>query len=312
MKTNFTKFSIIAILIGLFVNTQSFAQDDENNIDDVNNYKFVYKFITTKQPDNSRLLEVSFIAQHKEDRKNKVPVFDADINFYNTTDEDDILLGTVKTDKEGFARLVLPETQIYITDEENYINFQAVFKKTEAIKSYKKSLAIKDIFFDLQLEEIDSVKTAIFRAYTLDSLKNEVPAPEMDVVFSVEALLSKMPIEEATVEDGEYEFEFPTDIKGDAEGNFNVFVKLDDHDEFGNVIHKKSVNWGTFTKGNLTTENSLWSEAAPLWMYIVLTILLVGVWANYVYSIMHLFKIRKEGKELELEAEKELALENKK
>jgi len=301
MKTYFTKFSIIAILIGLFVSTNSIAQNDE-----VKSYKFLYKFNTTKQEDNSRLLEVSFIAQHKKDRKNKVPVFEAEINFYNTTDEDDILLGTVKTDKDGFARLILPESQSYITDIDDYINIKAVFEKTEAIKSYKRSVAIKDIFFDLQLKEIDSVKTAIFKAFTLDSLKIQVPAPEMDVVFSVGGMISKMPIEEATVEDGEYEFEFPTDIRGDAKGNVDVFVFLEDHDDFGNVIHKKNINWGTSLKQNVISENTLWSEAAPLWMYIVLTILLLGVWANYIYSIIHLFKIKKEGKELELATEIEI------
>ena len=302
MKTYFTKFSIIAMLLGLFFNSTSFAQEET-----VKDFKFVYKFSTTKQADNTRLLEVSFIAQHKKDRKNKVPVFEADINFYNATDDDDILLGTVKTNKEGFASLVLPENQSYITDEEDYINFKAVFNKIGDIKTLKRSVAVKDIYFDLKLEEIDSVKTAILKAYTLDSLKTEVPAPELDVIFSVNGMISKMPIEEATVEDGEYEFEFPTDIKGDSEGNIKVFVTLDDHEDFGNVIHQKNVNWGTFSKKDIKTENSLWSEAAPLWMYIVLTILLVGVWANYVYSIIHLFRIKKEGKELKLAQE----LENK-
>ena len=86
MKTYFTKFSIIAILLGLFFNSNSFAQGES-----VKDFKFIYKFSTTKQADNSRLLEVSFIAQHKKDRKNKVPVFEADIKFYNATDDDDIL-----------------------------------------------------------------------------------------------------------------------------------------------------------------------------------------------------------------------------
>ncbi len=50
----------------------------------------------------------------------------------------------------------------------------------------------------------------------------------------------------------------------------------------------------------LDDSNTLWSEAAPIWMYIVLTILLVGVWANYAYTIKNLFSISKEGKELEM------------
>jgi len=300
MKTKLFKFSVIAILIGLFTNTDSIAQDNE-----AKDFKMLYKFSTTKQADNSRLLEVSFIARHKKDRKNKVPVYEAEINFYNTTDEEDILLGTVKTDKEGFARLTLPANQSYLIDTDEYINFKAEFEKTEAIKRYKKSIAVKDLILDLNLKEIDSVKTAMIKAYTLDSLKTEVPISEADVVFSVRGMINNMPIETATIEDGEYEFEFPTNIPGDVNGNIDVFVSIEDHDDFGNVIQQKSVNWGTYKEQIKEDSNTLWSEAAPIWMYIVLTILLGGVWIKYIYVIKNLFKIKNEGKELEIKLESE-------
>jgi len=300
MKTNLFKFSVIAILIGLFTNTNGIAQDNEAKA-----FKMLYKFSTTKQADNSRLLEVSFIAQHKKDRKNKVPVYEAEINFYNTSEEEDILLGTVKTDTEGFAKLTLPANQPYLTDVDGYINLKAEFEKTDAIKRYKRSIAVKDLFLVLDLEEIDSVKTAMLKAFTLDSLKTEIPVTEADVVFSVGGMIHNMPIEEATLEDGEYEFEFPLDIPGDVNGNIDVFVSIEDHDDFGNVIQKKSVHWGTFNKELKEDSNTLWSEAAPIWMYVVLSILLIGVWAKYIYSISNLFKIRKEGQELESELETE-------
>ncbi len=300
MKTKLFKFSVFAILIGLFTNTNSIAQDNE-----AKNFKMLYKFSTTKQADNSRLLEVSFIARHKKDRKNKVPVFEAEINFYNVSDEENILLGTVKTDKKGFARLTLPENQFYITDIDGYINLKAIFEKTKAIKSYKKSIAVKDLILDFKLVEIDSVKTAILKAFTLDSLKTEIPVTEADLIFSVGGMILNMPIEEASIDDGQYEFEFPTNIPGDVNRNIDVFVSIEDHDDFGNVIQKKSVNWGTFNKQIKDDSNTLWSKAAPIWMYAVLSILLIGVWAKYIYSISNLFKIRKEGKELELELESE-------
>lgn len=296
MKTKLFKFSIIAILIGLFTNTNCIAQDNE-----AKNFKMLYKFNTTKQVDNSRLLEVSFIARHKKDRKNKVPVYEAEINFYNTSEEEDILLGTVKTDKEGFARLTLPETQTYIIDADGYINLKAEFEKTDAIKRYKKSILVKDLILDLYLKEIDSIKVGIVKAYTLDSLKTKIPVTEAEVVFSVRGMIHNMPIEKATLEDGEYEFEFPTDIPGDVDGNLEVFVSVEDHDDFGNVVQKKSVNWGTFNKEIKEDSNTLWSKAAPIWMYVVLSILLIGVWAKYIYSISNLFKIRKEGIESETE-----------
>ena len=295
MNTKLFKFSVIAILIGLFTNAISFAQDNE-----AKNFRMLYKFSTTKQADNSRLLEVSFIARHKKDRKNKVPVYEAEIEFYNTSEEENILLGKVKTNKKGLARLVLPKNQSYITDSDGYINLEATFEGTNAIKSYSKDVAVKDLILDFKLEEIDSVKTALVKAYTLDSLNIKVPVEEADVIFSVGGMLSKMPIEEATIENGEYEFEFPTNLPGDVNGNLEVFVIIEDHDDFGNVIQKKNVNWGTFNKQIKENSNTLWSEAAPIWMYIVLTILLVGVWANFVYTIRNLYKIKKEGKELEM------------
>ena len=92
-------------------------------------------------------------------------------------------------------------------------------------------------------------------------------------------------------------------MPGDVNGDLTVNAVIEDHDEFGNVIQKKSVNWGVFDKEYVKVSNTLWSDAAPIWMYVVLTILLVGVWSNYIYTIRNLFKIKKEGKKLELEAE---------
>jgi hypothetical protein len=117
-------------------------------------------------------------------------------------------------------------------------------------------------------------------------------------------MLSKMPIKKEYISDSDYEFEFPENISGDKNGNVDVFVSIIDSDEYGNVIQKKNIAWGI--NKHITVEtNQLWSDAAPIWMYIVLSILLVGVWANYAYSIKNLFNIKKEGNELELKSQNE-------
>ena len=107
MSTKIIQYAIITIVIGLLCNMSSFAQES-----DIENYKVRFGLSTTKQPDNSRVLEVSFIATNKKDRKDRVPVYDAVINFYNVTEDEDILLGTAKTDKEGTAQLTVPGKQI--------------------------------------------------------------------------------------------------------------------------------------------------------------------------------------------------------
>jgi hypothetical protein len=298
MVTRIIKYVAITLAIGLLVNIKSFAQDN-----DVKNYKVRFSLTNIKQADNSRILEVSFIATHKKDRKDRVPVFDATINFFNVTDDKEIPLGTAKTDKEGTAQLTVPANQKYITNSEGYINFKAVFDGTDGLDSEESELAVRDVFLELNLEEIDSVKTVILNAYTLDSLNTKIPLEETDIKFAVAGFISNMPIQEGTIENGEFQFEFPLNISGDINGNVDVIASILDNDEYGNVIQKKNVNWGINKKIEVESYK-LWSKVAPIWMYVVLSILLLGVWANYVYSIVNLFNIKKEGKDLDIKIRK--------
>lgn len=294
MTTKVIQHLIILIVIGLLNNVSSFGQ--ENNL---KNYKIRFGLNTTKQTDNSRILEVSFIATNKKDRRDRIPVFDANINFYNVTDNEDLLLGTAKTNQEGIAQLIVPSNQSYLTNKEGYIPFKAIFDGTDGLDYEEDELTIKDVFLELNLEEIDSVKTVIFNAYTLDSLQTKIPINETEIVFSVGGMLSKMPIKKEYISDIEFEFEFPENISGDKNGKINVIASINDNDVYGNVIQTKTITWG-INKQITVEKNKLWSKAAPIWMYVVLSIMLIGVWANYVYSITNLFNIRKEGKELDL------------
>lgn len=282
------KFFVVALLIGLITNT-GFGQDF-----DLKKYRVKFGLSTTKQADGSRLLNVEFIATNKKDRKDKLPVYDATIDFYNILNDEEVKLGSAKTDKEGTAQLTLPKEQKYVKDSLGYINLKAVFEGSGKMKSKDDELAVKDIHLDLNLEEIDSIKTVMLRAFTLDSLGNK-EATNADVIFSVGGMISNMPIKEATTKKGKYEFEFPENIKGNADGNVEVFAKIDESDEFGTVFQKQTVNWGTSLEEKESENYQLWTEAAPIWMYVVLTILLLGVWANYIYTIVNLFKIKKEG-----------------
>jgi hypothetical protein len=296
MKTKIFQYLLIFVAL-TFVNTKSFSQ--ETNL---KNYKIRFGLSTTKQADNSRILEVSYIAAHKKDRKDRVPVFDANINFYNVTADEEILLGTAKTDQEGNAQLIVPSNHKYTIDENGYINFKAAFDGTDGLDYEEADLAVKDVFLELILKEVDSVKTVFFNAYTLDSLQTKIPLDETEIIFSVGGMISKMPIKQDYTVDGSFEFEFPENISGDKNGHVDVFASIIDNDEYGNVIQKKNINWGI--NKNITIEtNKLWSDVAPIWMYVVLSILLIGVWANYVYTIKNLFNIKKEGKELELKPE---------
>lgn len=298
MKTTFYRYSIIVFLIGLFISTISIAQEN-----DASNYRMLFNVNTVKQYDNTRLLEASFIGRNKKDRKDKLPIYDAEIKFFNTLNDEEILLGTSKTSKEGIAHITLPENQQYLTDNEGYIILKAVFEGSEGLEEEEDEISVKNLHLELKLSEIDSVKMVMVNAFVIDDLGEKVPLEEADIIISVESMFSNMKIEEGTIENGEFEFKMPTDIPGDINDDLTIYATIDDNEEFGNVIQKETVKWGAFHNHKAKGKNTLWSDYAPIWMYVVLTILLGGVWINYIYSIINLIKIRNEGKELEMYTE---------
>jgi len=295
MKTTFYRYSIIVFLIGLFISTNSIAQEN-----DASNYRMLFNFNTVKQYDNTRLLEASFIGRNKKNRKDKLPIYDAEIKFFNTFNDEAILLGTSKTSKEGIAQIILPENQEYLTDEEGIINIKAIFEGSDALDEEEDEISVKNLHLELKLSEIDSVKMVMVNAFLIDGLGEKLSIEEADIIISVGSMLSKMKLEEGTIEDGTFEFEIPTDIPGDINDDLTIYATIEDNEEFGNVIQKETIKWGVFHKHIVKEKNTLWSDYAPTWMYIVLSILLGGVWINYIYSIIHLIRIRNEGKELEL------------
>ncbi|MDP3945940.1 MAG: hypothetical protein Q8Q51_08585 [Lutibacter sp.] len=300
MKSNLYKYAQITLfLVALLFSINSIAQEN-----DASNYAMSFEFKTVKQNDNSRLLEATFTGKNKEDRKDILPIYNAEIKFFNVLNEEEILLGKSKTTQAGIAQITLPENQKYLTDEVGNINLVARFEGNENVEESSAEIIVKNIYLELNLEEIDSVKTVLVSAFTIDELGDKIPLEEeIDIVLYVQGMLSKMKIAEGSISEGVYEFEFPTDLPGDAKGDVTVFTIIEGHEEYGTVIQKKNAKWGVFQQQIKKTKNTLWSSAAPIWMYVVLTILLVGVWANYIYTIINLFKIRKEGQDLELETE---------
>lgn len=272
-----------------------FGQETLAQENDADNFKSLFYFSTTKMDDGSRVLNAEFLARNKENRKDKLAVPAAPIKFYNVLEEEQVLLGEANTNKKGIAKLILSADQEYMMDEEGYITLVAVFEGTDAIDEEEEELMIRDLNLGLELYMEDSIKMAKVTAFTLDSLGEEVPVEEMDITVGVESMLSLMPLAEDYLEEGEFELEIPNDIPGDPYGELVVTAKVDESDEFGTVYAKQRIDWGVRKDQVIEDKNELWTRAAPTWMYIVLTIMLVGVWANFAYTVVNLRKIKKLG-----------------
>lgn len=289
MKKNIISSILIVFAVIISVYGQEFNAD---------NYKVFYSFKTVKQEDNKRLFEVSFITQNLEDKTDEMPVFKAPIKFVNQLNEQKQVLATVNTDKSGKASIILPENQNYLKDADGYITVVAKFEATNALEEQVEEIRFKDLFLDMTVEEADSVKTVSVKAYTLNTKGEEIPVESADIGFYVDGMLAKLKINEGTIEEGYYEFEYDQQIPGDKKGNMKIYAMIEENDDYANVVQSKMSSFGTKIAVTNVTKNQLWSNAAPVWMYIVLSALLIGVWLNFAYTISNLFKINKEGKSI--------------
>ncbi|MCE2611682.1 hypothetical protein LVD13_01775 [Flavobacteriaceae bacterium D16] len=289
----------LLVLSGLLITSSIKGQEEA----DMSQYRVRFGFTVTKQPDNSRVFKAEFYASNRKNRRERTPIYEAEIQFLNILEDQEIALGTAKTNKEGIAEVTLPGNYKYLKDAEGFMNFRAYFVGTDALDEESEDLRIRDLQFQLDLVEVDSVQTITVSAYTKDSLGIDIPVSDAYVVLSVEGMLSRMVIEEDLVDAGELQVEFPKGLPGDKDGNITVFALIEDDDTFGNVVAKQTIDWGTPQAQRIPVENMLWSEVAPFWMYVVLTILLVGVWANYAYTIVNLLKIKKDGKKMAMESD---------
>lgn len=291
MKSNLLKnrtfiVLIITLLIGIVSNAQQF---------DASKYELKFNLKSSKQSDNTRLLETNFTAKNIEDSQDELNISDAEINFYNVLDETEVLIGKSKTTKEGVAKYTVPADYNYLADQDGLITIDARFEGSNALEPISEVYTFKNLQLELVVTEVDSVRTINAKAYLLNTDGEEIPV-EADLYFYAGGMLSKLKIEDGVLEEGalEYEFEYITNLPGDANGNLNISVVIEEHPEFGNITQMKTVKWGVPSQQIIET-NKLWSEAGPIWMYIVLTILLVGVYANFVYTLINLYKIKKEG-----------------
>ena len=282
-------FIIITVVLSISLLSVR-AQSDAEIIEPVLEMSYL------KNTDDIIVLSASLV--YYENRQ-PVPLPGQDISF--TAGVDPIIqLGSSVTDEEGNARISLDNFPSSVEDEDGMVRFLASFSGNDTLTESEWEVIIKDVHLNINLELIDSVKTITARASFFQ--EGEVmPAADEDIYFFVLRMFSDLPVgEEFLDENGEISIEFPDDIPGDFEGYLEVIVRFDDNWMFGNVEKRERIQWGAATQHKIPESyRALWSQIAPMWMIITLSIMLMGVWGHYLFVIFQLVRIRRMGKKLE-------------
>jgi hypothetical protein len=227
-------------------------------------------------------------------------ITNAVINFYAGTDfQTD--LGSAVTSKKGKAVCVIPKGFKIPFNADGKVSYKAEFAGNDTMNSAEEQTQIKDLTLEMKLEEHDSVRNVVITAYEITAKSIKMPLRNEVINVYVPRMFSMLKIAEAKLDSfGNATVVFPHNIPGDSIGNLKIIVKLEEHSEYGNVEKYEVKKWGTpATKRYLLIHRALWTAVAPVWMIISLTIMLVGVWAHYLYVIFRLILISREGKKQE-------------
>ncbi|MCK5642380.1 MAG: hypothetical protein KAJ19_16355 [Gammaproteobacteria bacterium] len=219
-----------------------------------------------------------------------IPLPGLEVVFY--AGEDSLInLGKAATDEEGMAVLILEKTG-YLPAGPDGIRYYAEYEGGADIMPADYELYIVEVNLDMKLDLVDSVKTVALRAWSLVD-GEEIPVADEDAYVYVARMFADLPLgEDFLDENGEFVVEIPDDIPGDTEGFIEIIARFNDHYLFGTVENRQTIQWGVPARHDaLVTERTLWTQIAPVWMIITLTILLTGVWSHYIFVLFQIYRI---------------------
>lgn len=232
----------------------------------------------------------SLVATLRAKDKRYLALSDTQVTFYSINDTSRVLLDQIQTNSEGVAIFTIDDNPEIREDSMGQLTFEVEYEGSPLIKPTSRKLVVKRADLDLSFYQKDSIKYIDVQAISSDS---GVPIQDVDITFYLKGTFSELNFGyEITDENGKAKINFPIDMPGDTAGVLSVIVKIEDHDDYGNVESRGKINWGIPNQILKQQHRGLGDTDAPLWMVYTLIILLSIVWSNYLYVIFMIFKIK--------------------
>jgi hypothetical protein len=292
MKSNHILKYFLVIISILLLRNEAFAQDETEYDGYVTRLNLTY----LKNSDDVKTL-TCVISAKKGDLNQ--PVENAELKFYAGKDQSKPL-GVKKTNFEGIATLEIDKNLQLPVDDSGAVLYRVEYKGLANSKDAEAEVSVVDVNIELKLEVLDSVKTVTVKATKIGKNNETIALAGQDIVVSVKRLYSNLKIGTITLdESGSGSTEYKT-LPGDSAGNIKIIARIDGSEVYATVEKSQEINWGTKVSYNFTsTKRELWTNEAPLWMAITLSIFLLGVAYHLGRVFIKMRKIKKMGEEYE-------------
>jgi hypothetical protein len=209
-------------------------------------------------------------------------------------------LGTVKAGYDGSAILKVSVKSGLMKDKEGKTTYTANFSGKGIYLATSASTTVKLAQIQLTFSKEDSIHTIHVKVTQMEGNNEIKPVPKETVIIYVPRMLSYLKIGEITLdENGTGSVEFTGGLVGDSLGNLVVVAKIEENDNFGNVLGKSKVSWGIPKQYFLAERpaRELWTPIAPIWMIVTLIVMLAGVWGHYIFAVIQLVIIKRHSKQ---------------
>lgn len=214
--------------------------------------------------------------------------------FFLVTDSAETVLGTIVTDRNGFAILNIKGNQL-VTNADGTLHFKVSVAGPKNMEAGEGEVTVKRAMLVLTPVKEDNLLSVQLKLVDL-STGEEKPVPETAVGLFVKRSFYPLKLGEGnTDENGEATIEVPNNLPGDPLGNITLLAKLEENETYGNLETASTQKWGVAVSNRIEDQpRALWSSHPPLWMLITFIILMTAVWGHYIVIVYELFRLRKE------------------
>jgi hypothetical protein len=252
--------------------------------------------------DNNKIIYLTVNAKTKIDGKFQ-QVANSVSDLYLDSVGDNNFIAKVTTDAKGIAKAIIPAALKTAWEASSNHTFIGVAKANKDFNETKTETPVTKTKITIDTNSTDGVRNIIV---TVLAHKNGewVPAKDVEMKVGINRLggiLSAGDEETYTTDStGMVTVELKKDsLPGDEKGNLILAAKVEENDQYGNLLVEKTTPWGValVTEKNFFDQRTLWSTRfrTPLWLLFMAYSIVIGVWGVLVYLIIQIFKIKKLG-----------------
>lgn len=291
MKLLINKIAVLLLVISCFAGREAFAQPAGKG-----RLSIALSYFAS----NDRIPYVQVNAKTKVGGRFQ-PVGGIALKLYLNNDSSGNLISEVVTNEKGEASAFIPPTLKIAWDRSSKHSFLAVF---QGDSSY--GPAEGDVTVSRAKIQVDTASGRKIVATVLEWKDTGwSPVKGVDLAIAIKRLDAYLNVNQTatftTDSTGSVQADFKRDsIPGDVNGNIVIVAKVDDNDNYGNLLQERTVPWGAkFIDSNTFGERTLYAtrNKAPIWLLFLAYSIVTCVWGTLVFLVINLFRIKKAANE---------------